>query len=368
MPSVLSTARLRYNKLRAWNKVLSPVFHDNCNTARKYVEKNVNPAVFPSNKLQLFSCREAPTKPYFALFEQSNEKEITNEWMKDSVSKIIDSGNHSHLLDNPIFRAIGDDNLISVNEQASDETRVREFISRQFSGIGTIPKKVQATFCASAAMILAENIVPPSVWRELGPKICNEMGWSQKIVSKYKYLTAVTARRFGKTRFISMTVVNYALSKPGSTIIIFSTSQDASDLLRQDVENMISEAGEIEFAGIMYKLADLKGRGHKKMKLRSPYNMDKFSTIYFKPGLHKHNMDKQVCLLLIFPNRKKEQSRKVCIFIISLYLGKSGFVSRPISGLKYCKIGSEFRDFLPIGIIKCTSLSVGLVARSRFFS
>ena len=346
MPSYSSTTRLRSNKLRAWNKVLAPVFHDNCNTARKYVEKNVSPAVFPSNKLQLFSCRESPTKPYFALFEQTNDSEIKNEWMKDALTKIIDSGNHSHLLDNPIFRAIGDDNLIAVSEQVSDETRVREFLARQFSGIGTIPKKVQATFCASAAMILAENIVSPSIWRELGPKICNEMGWSLKVVSKYKYLTCVTARRFGKTRFISMTVVNYALSKPGSIIIIFSTSQDASDLLRQDVENMIAEAGEIEFAGVMYKIADLKGRGHKKMRLKSPYNMDKFSTIYFKPGLHKHNMDKQVRLSFISLQPKNRTITKGMSFY-SLYRRN---------------IPSIVRCFLAIGIIKGMSFHLGLVS------
>jgi len=314
-----SQISLRNSKLRSWNKVFNPIFHDNCNVARKYVTKDTQTALFPVNKMSLMSCREHITKPYFSLFDHNVAETSTNYWMEDSMHQIIENGNHNHLIDNSISRAIGDENLVMMNERVSDETRLREFIARQISGIGTVPKKVQATFCMGAAIILAENIVSPATWREIGPKICNEMGWSTKVTTKYKYLAASIGRRFGKTRFVSMTVVNYALSKPGSTIIVFSTSQDASDLLRVDVENMMAEAGEVEFAGRMWKLTDLKGRGHKKMQLRSPYDHSKISTIYFKPGLHKHNMDKQVCIFSIYFKKRTIRSRYV--FLYSIFSG-----------------------------------------------
>ena len=369
----------RRSRLRLWSKVLTPIFHDNCNTARKFIEKNESPAVFPANKLQLYSCREAPTKAYFSLFENETTEESNNEWMRDSLTKIIESGNHTHLIDNAISRAIGDDRMILSTDRVSHETRLREFIARQISGIGSVPKKTQATFCMAAAIVLAENLVPPAIWRELGPKICNEMGWSLKIVSKYKYLICVTARRFGKTRFISMTVVNFALSKPGAIVIIFSVSQDASNLLRQDVLNMLSEAGEVEFAGVMYNLNDLKGGGHKMMELRSPYNMDKISKIYYKPGLHTGNMDKQVCFsqFLSFEEKNNHEKYRGMSFNFQFMRGSKigafllGDIKvRAIKTPALLPDNDEIGDFcfFVTGISKCASLDVGRESTFLFFS
>lgn len=306
----------RDNRLRHYSKVMTPIFHDNCNVARKYTNKSKQTALFPISKLPLVSCRTPITKPYFALFENDTTDSSTNYWIEDSMNHIIESGNQNTLIENPINQAIDDKGIIATIERVSDELRLREFISRQITGIGTVPKKVQATFCMGAAIVLSENIVSPEVWREIGPKICQEMGWSIKVATKYKYFVAETARRFGKTRFITMTAVNFATSRPGSTIIVFSTSQDASDLLRTDVENMMAEAGEIEYAGKLYNVADLKGRGQKKIRITSPYDPTRPSTIYFKPGLNPANMDKQVCFNDFFIFEKKRTiDRKVCFIV-----------------------------------------------------
>lgn len=284
----------QYNKSR---KCFSNIFHDNCQIYRKKTNDLSN-AVLPASEFVLHSGRERITKPYFSLMEKTQtSKEDDNEWMKSMTDKIRENGNYLQLVQNLETNAIGKDAFVDVNEIVSPEIRVREFIARQLSGIGVKPEKVQATFAMGAAMMLAQNIVDISEWREIGPDICLELGWSFRNTLSFRYMLAEAARRMGKTRFISMTSVNYALSRPGSTIIVFSTSQDASDLLRTDVDTMLDEAGEVEFAGKMYKLNDLKvSKGKRRLTLRSPYDPTKLSTIYFKPGLHKHNMDKQVCL------------------------------------------------------------------------
>lgn len=311
------------NKHHKTNGFFKKFFHDNCQVYRKNT-KDLCDAVLPASEFVLHSAREKITKPYFSLLEKS-QKSLTddNEWMQNMTETIIDNGNYLQLFNNIEVNAIGKDAFENVNEIVSPEIRVREFLYRQLSGIGVKPEKAQATFASGAGMILAPNIVNVSEWREIGPDICSELGWSFNNTLSFRYLLAEAARRMGKTRFISMTAVNYALSRPGSTIIVFSTSQDASDLLRTDVDTMMDEAGEMEFAGKMYKLNDLKvSKGKRKLTLRSPYDMSKISTIYFKPGLHKHNMDKQVCCIYFFIFIKKRiKKRYVVLKNDFLFLG-----------------------------------------------
>lgn len=299
------------NKYNQSRKCYSNIFHDNCQVYRKNTTDLCN-AILPASEFVLHSGREKITKPYFALLERFQEtKEEGNEWMRNYTDKIRDNGNYLQLVQNIEVNAIGKDAFVDMNEIISPEIRVREFIGRQLSGIGVKPEKVQATFMMGSAMMLAQNIVDVAEWREIGPDICAELGWSFRNTLCFRYMLAEAARRMGKTRSISMTSVNYALSLPGSTIIVFSTSQDASDLLRTDVDTMLDEAGEVEFAGKMYKLTDLKvSKGKRRLTLRSPYDPTKLSTIYFKPGLHKHNMDKQVCFFNIYFFLKKRIEKK----------------------------------------------------------
>jgi hypothetical protein len=232
-----------------------------------------------------------------SFFDMMVDDAKDNEWANDTMRKIIGNGNQHRMIDGVDREVLGTEGIDNENDTVSPMIIAREFIGRQLTGIGTKPEKVQATFAIGAAMLLVSNVVSESDWREFGPEICQELGWSFQHTLMFRYLLCEAARRMGKTRFISMTAVNFALSRPGSTVIVFSTSQDASTLLRTDVENMLEQAGEMEFAGKMYKLTDLKGNlyGQKMIELRSPYDMTKVSKIYFKPGLHIHNMDKQVC-------------------------------------------------------------------------
>ena len=289
------------NKFNATKQTFRKYFFDNCQIYKKN-NNDLCDAILPASEFKLQSARETITKPYFSIIEKcQQDNSEKNQWMQNMTDTIIENGNYLQLFNNLEVNAIGDDAFNDVNEIVSSEVRVREFICRQYSGIGTRPQKVQATFMTSGAMLLAQNVAGISEWREIGPAICDELGWSMKNTLSYRYLLCEGPRRVGKTRNISMGAVNYALSRPGSTIIVFSTSQDASDLLRTDVDNMMEEAGEMEFAGKMYKLTDLKvNKGKRKLTLRSPYDMSKLSTIYFKPGLQLHNLDKQVCYFLIF--------------------------------------------------------------------
>ncbi len=261
------------------------------------MNKKADEAILPTSAMPLFSARESVTESYSNFFDMMMDETADNEWLNDATRKIMENGNKGQMIESAEKDALGTEATNSESEVVSPMIIAREFIGRQLTGIGTKPEKVQATFSTGAAMILVSNIVSESDWREFGPEICQELGWSFKQTLLFRYLLCEAARRMGKTRFISMTAVNFALSRPGSTVIVFSTSQDASTLLRTDVENMLEQAGEMEFAGKMYKLTDLKGNlyGQKMIELRSPYDMTKVSKIYFKPGLHKHNMDKQVC-------------------------------------------------------------------------
>jgi hypothetical protein len=173
----------------------------------------------------------------------------------------------------------------------TDEIRTREFVVRQRVGIGAAPRKVQA-------MILAP-VVAGSSWKDIGPELCREMNWPFK--KTYKIMLASAPRRHGKTRFVSMVVLNYALSQPGVPIIVYSTSQDTSNLLRQDVETLMREAGVIDFAGVKVEITSLvRKTGERQLRIASPYNMDLESIIYFRPSLNKRNVDQQVCVILYF--------------------------------------------------------------------
>ena len=277
-------------------------FHDNCQLHRKsLMNKKDDEAIMPTSIMPLYSARQKITEPYSGLFDAMIDESRGNEWINDAKNKIMENGNKGQMIESLEKNALGSEAKNSESEIVSPMIIAREFIGRQLTGIGTKPEKVQATFSTGAAMLLVSNVVSESDWREFGPEICQELGWSFNQTLMFRYLLCEAARRMGKTRFISMTAVNFALSRPGSTVIVFSTSQDASTLLRTDVENMLEQAGEMEFAGKFYKLTDLKGElyGQKMIELRSPYDMTKVSKIYFKPGLHKHNMDKQVCCIYI---------------------------------------------------------------------
>lgn len=290
--------RKRSQRGAAFSRTFKSKFHDNCQIHRKsIINKNVEEAILPISEMPLFSARQSIKETYSSLYDMMIEDTKDNEWMNDATRKIINNGNKNKMIESLEKNILGTEANMNESDTISPMVIAREFIARQLTGIGTKPEKVQATFAIGAAMLLVSNVVSESDWREFGPEICQELGWSFKQTLMFRYLLCEAARRMGKTRFISNTVLNFALSRPGSTVIVFSTSQDASNLLRTDVENMLEQGGELEFAGKMYKLTDLKGNlyGQKMIELRSPYDMSKVSKIYFKPGLHSHNMDKQVC-------------------------------------------------------------------------
>lgn len=213
------------------------------------------------------------------------------QWVSRIVNKATRNGEIGHMLVGAGGLENAEDGMSTL---VSAEVRAREFIGRQLSGIGAVPEKVQATFMMAAAMIMVENVAGDE-WRNVGPDICQEMGWPFK--KTYRFFLASAPRRFGKTRFVSMVILNYALSRPGSIVIVFSTSQATSGLLRQDVKKLMAEAGPMEFAGRQYNLMDLFGEknNERELHLKSPYNPARESVIYFNPGLNENNMDKQVC-------------------------------------------------------------------------
>lgn len=316
----------RLNRNKTWGRVFHNKIYDNCQTFRKQDNDNKTDIILPSSEFKLISGREKITETYSSLFYSFMDESNSNMWINDAMNKIIENGNQHQMVQNIEADAIGKDVKNGNRSLVSPQIMIREFISRQYNGIGTRPEKVQATFSVSSAMVLAPNIVSTSEWREFGPEICNELGWSFKSTLAFRYVLCEAARRMGKTRFISMTAVNFALSRPGSTVIVFSTSQDASNLLRQDVDNMLNEAGDVEFAGKMFTISKLTGRhGQRMLELYSPYNMVKASKIYFNSGIMKHNMDKKVCskmyffiFFFYFSSQKKKKRYVIFFFILKI--------------------------------------------------
>lgn len=214
--------------------------------------------------------------------------EINNIFTRKEKNTIIDG---STKFDGTIER-------INVSRYITSEVRTREFVTRQLTGLGSQPQKAQATFMMMIAMHLAP-VVAGDDWKDVGPNLCSEMGWSMTQFAKILLISA--PRRFGKTRTVSMMVINYALSVPGTIIMVYSTSQDTSNLLRKDVEQCLSDAGEMEFAGKRVKLTDLKGKyGERQLHLFSPYKPGVSSVIYFCPGITKQNQDRYFYIIFIF--------------------------------------------------------------------
>lgn len=67
-----------------------------------------------------------------------------------------------------------------------------------------------------------------------------KLGMSQfKVPSCRQQFMAITPRRFGKTTAVAMFVSAFALAVPGTTTAIFSTGRRASNLLLQQIKNML---------------------------------------------------------------------------------------------------------------------------------
>jgi len=203
------------------------------------------------------------------------------------------------LINNKVDARDGRENAFSSISETSNihitsEVRTREFVTRQITGLGSMPEKCQATWMMMVAMHLAPSVAGDD-WKDVGPNLCKEMGWSMSHLAKILLISA--PRRFGKTRTISMVVINYALSLPGTIVMIYSTSQDTSNLLRRDVEECLENAGDTEFAGRRIKLTSLIGKkGERQLHLESPYKPGVYSIIYFCPGITKQNQDRFVIL------------------------------------------------------------------------
>lgn len=275
-----------------WDDLAGDVFGDQCSLARKKEMLESDATVNQAERLR------APGMPGIApeaasLLNVRNALgvEKRSSWSERILSCADKSGESKSMAVGRRFINASDAQDSSMHF-SSAEVRTREFIDRQMNGIGTRPKKVQATFMMSTAMMCAANIAGDD-WRHIGPQICKERGWPFK--KMYRLFLGSAPRRMGKTRFASMMLLNYALSLPGSTVIVFSTSQSTSNLLRTDMEKILQEQVEMEFAGRRYEISDLIGskNNQNEWRLRSPYNPRLESVIYFNPGLNPQNANKK---------------------------------------------------------------------------
>lgn len=186
-----------------------------------------------------------------------------------------------------MFEKIDASNLFS--KRISPEVRTREFISRQLQGIGFAPKKCQTTFMATAGMILAP-LVAGDAWRDISESISQDLGLPEQFSSNMLLITA--ARRFGKTMFCSMTILNYLISCPSAHMLVWSTSQTTSSSMRDTIFMCISNQVEVECAGRRFKIEDLIVKNNtEQLRIRSPYDLSKISVIHFCPGINGANMD-----------------------------------------------------------------------------
>lgn len=273
-----------------WATHFSHIFEERCPLARKHESTQKSTALISAADFRPPTLRPMPKRARGALSLRTAFQTVqSGQWLTRVVDRAEQSGELRRMM---VGSEAIDDAEEDVASLVTAEVRTREFIGRQLSGIGAVPDKVQATFMMAAAMIMAPNIAQDE-WRNVGPDICGEMGWPFR--KSYRVFLASAPRRFGKTRFVSMVILNYALSRPGSVTIVFSTSQATSNLLRQDVKNLMQSAGTLEFAGRQYNLMDLVGEknNERELKLKSPYNPARESVIYFNPGLNENNMDKQ---------------------------------------------------------------------------
>jgi len=277
-----------------WHHTFGQFFTDNCPLARKARDACSDTAMMPASIFRPPSIASVAKKTRNALSLTAALQNIGDDrWMSRIMEKAEDGGEIDSLFAHAVDPGDGAPRIT-----ITDEIRTREFVVRQRVGIGAAPRKVQATFMMAAAMILAP-VVAGSSWKDIGPELCREMNWPFK--KTYKIMLASAPRRHGKTRFVSMVVLNYALSQPGVPIIVYSTSQDTSNLLRQDVETLMREAGVIDFAGVKVEITSLvRKTGERQLRIASPYNMDLESIIYFRPSLNKRNVDQQVCVILYF--------------------------------------------------------------------
>ena len=281
-------------RVRKWRDAFDPVFTDRCPIARKALDERKERAMMPASLYRPPTVAPMSKRTRGALSLMSVTRAIQgDQWLSRILDKAEKGGEIASMT--PHSADVGDDEETTI--VVTDEIRTGEFVTRQRVGIGTTPRKVKKTFMMSAAMILAPVVAGDS-WRDIGPELCSEMNWP--FAKSYKIMLASAPRRFGKTRFVSMVILNYALSCPGVVVVVFSTSQDTSNLLSEDVRNLIAAAGSVEFVGVKFTISDLVTKSaQKELKIRSPYNLDQESTIYFKPGLNKQNMDKQVCFILL---------------------------------------------------------------------
>ena len=278
-----------------WTSVYGHVFNDRCSMSEsKNSDRKASTRCLDSS---VFSHPVAPGMSRIAhdlLTLDSDRSEIvSNRWLSRVVTKSTESGEIVYMT--PGVENIdtkGNNASILITEKVSADVRTREYIIRQMAGVGKKPWGVQATFMMATAMMSASNVAGDE-WKNVGPSICQEMGWPFK--ATYRMQLGSAPRRLGKTRSVSMSVLNYALSIPGVLVIVFSTSRDTSALMRKDVVDMMSAAGYMKFAGNQYKITDLVGSkdAASELRLRSPYDLTQESVIQFCPGLNKTNMDKQ---------------------------------------------------------------------------
>lgn len=318
--------------IKSWDRCYGHAFRDRCVLQRKY------DSITNDKELRISERLRPPGAPAFTAHARkvlnlrtTLESLKSKGWSERVLSEAERSGELKNMMIGHKYidgeNARGDDR----DKYNSAEVRVQEFIDRQLNGIGTRPQKVQATFMATVAMSCASNVAGDE-WRHIGPQICRQYQWPLK--KNYRMMLASAPRRFGKTRFVTMFTINYALSIPGVPVYVFSTSQATSNLLRQDLQVILREAHELEFAGRRYALDKLTGdkNNQNEWRFRSPYNPELESIVYFNPGLNPNNADKH--------RGKGNHPRALVILEEMAFLDPRAFVNvvLPIMSMKHARV------------------------------
>lgn len=100
----------------------------------------------------------------------------------------------------------------------------------------------QREFHEKALKVLAESIVGPEDWPQVGPLLVEEFGWDMSNTSTI--LLGIAPRRFGKTFALAMLMAAGALVVPSLTQAVFATALRISMNMGKYIKDAILMAGE----------------------------------------------------------------------------------------------------------------------------
>lgn len=291
---------------KKWENVFSGIFNDNCMLTQydSRLETRIKPLmtlrdITGSNKISRGACQIIKSN---YIDKTLNGMLSVNKWAEANDTD-LSSNTNQIVLPEASRVVIGQTSNLFIEEAISVDvqTRARDFISRAINGIGQPPEKFQSAFMLTAASILIPNVVGEMEWKEIGPTICHEMGWNFQNTLSWRFLLAQASRRLGKTRGTSEMILNYALSTPGTHVLVYSNSSAQTQMLYEDIHHLISLGKYMYVGNQKIHIASLiEDDSKERISFRNPYAPESkdYSTIFFLPGITAHTMDQRVRIFL----------------------------------------------------------------------